>query len=146
MPVNGFTVGRDVTVTLAGPGGTGIVIPANSVTHFTKRPIKKEDWSHPLNLPPIPLILHDGWRGTVEVDRQDSTLDSFQAALEANYWAGLNNLSGTILESITETTGKNSQFRYDDVLYWVSEPGDGTPDRKLSQRIEWACGTRKQVS
>jgi hypothetical protein len=146
LPVNGFTVGRDISITLAGPGGGTIVIPASAVTHFTKRPLKKDDWSRPLNSPPIPLYLADGWRGTVDIDRQDASLDTFQANLEASYWAGQNILSGTMLESITETNGTSSQYRYDDVMYWVEDPGDGTPDKKVSQRIEWCCGTRKRVA
>jgi hypothetical protein len=146
VPVNGFTVGRDVVVTIAGPGGTPIVIDAADVTHFTKRPLKKDDWSRPLNSPPIPLYMPDGWRGTVDVDRQDPTLDTFQANLEATYWAGQNILAGTMLESVTEPNGTNSQYRYDDVMYWVEDPGDASADKRVSQRLEWCCGTRKRVA
>jgi hypothetical protein len=99
MPVNGYSVGRDVTVTISGPGGTSIVIPASAITSFNKRPGKREDYSRPLNSPPIPLYMPDGWRGTFSVDRQDPTFDTFQASQEANFWADQNVLSGTILES-----------------------------------------------
>jgi hypothetical protein len=146
MPVNGYSVGRDVTVTISGPGGTTIVIPASAVTAFDKRPGKREDYSRPLNSPPIPLYMPDGWRGTFSVDRQDPTLDTFQASQEANFWAGQNTLSGTILESITETNGSTSQYRYDDVMYWVDEPGAASADRKISQRVEWTAGRRTRVA
>lgn len=146
MPVNGFTVGRDVLVTIGGPGGANIVIPAFQVTKFTKRPLKKEDWSRPLNGPPIPLYMPDGWRGTVDVDRADATLDTFQAALEATYYAGQNTLSGTILESITENNGSNTQYRYDGVMFWIEEPGDAHQDKKIDQKLDWCASTRKRVA
>jgi hypothetical protein len=146
MPVNGYSVGRDVTVTVAGPGGTSIVIPASEITAFDKRPLKREDVSRPLNSPPMFLYMPDGWRGTFSVDRQDSTLDSFQAALEAAFWAGTNSLSGTILETITEPDGSTSQYRYNGVMLWVDEPGSAAADRKISQRVEWSASTRVQVS
>lgn len=146
MPINGFTVGRDVTVTLAGPGGTTIVIPASEVTHFEKRPLRREDWSRPLNSPPIPLYQPDGWRGQVGIDRQDASLDTFQANLEAQFWAGQNILSGWILETVTETNGTQTQYRYDDVMYWVEDPGMATADRRVQQRLDFCAGTRKRVA
>jgi hypothetical protein len=145
LPINGFTVGRDISVTVAGPGGTTIIIPSTAVTHFEKRPLRREDWSRPLNVPPIPLYQPDGWRGNIGVDRQDQTLDTFQAGIEAQFWAGQNTASGTILETITEVNGSTTQYRYDNVMFWLEDPGPGTADRRVQQRLEWCAGTRKRV-
>jgi hypothetical protein len=146
LPVNGFSVGRDYMIAINGPGGTTAVIPSSQITNFTKSPKKREDWSRPLNLPPIPLYVPDGWQGGCSIDREDNTLDTFQASNEANFWAGQSVLSGTIIESVTEPSGTVSQFRYDDVMFWVSNPGSATVDRKVEQHLEWCSGTRKRIS
>lgn len=146
MPVNGWSVGRDVTVTLAGPGGVSIIIPSSQVTHFDAKPLKREDWHRPLNSPPMPIYMPDGWRGTVEFDRGNNTLDQFQATLESNFWNGTNTLSGTILETITENDGSVSQYQFDGVMYWVDDPGNFRADSKVQQRLEFCAGTRTPVT
>lgn len=146
MPVNGYTVGRDLVVTMAGPGGQSIVIDSDQVTHFDAKPLKREDFARPLNSPPRPLYIPDGWRGTVEVDRADATLDTFQSNQEANFWNGQNILSGTMLETITEDDGSVTQYQFTSVMYWVEEPGTYRADGKVMQRIDFCAGQRKRIS
>jgi hypothetical protein len=50
-------------------------------------------------------------------------------------------LSGRVAIMLT----KDLISRYDDVMYWVEDPGDATADKKVSQRVDWCCGTRKRV-
>jgi hypothetical protein len=146
MAVNSYTIGRDVTVTLAGPGGTTTVIPSTAITKFDAKPQKREEWSRPLNLPPQPLYMPDGWKGNLEVDRQDATLDTFQSNLEATFWAGQNTLSGTVLVSVTEVNGAVTQYRFDGCMFWVDDPGSYNADNKVTQRLEFCAGTRKRVA
>jgi hypothetical protein len=35
---------------------------------------------------------------------------------------------------------------YDDVMYWVDDPGSTSADRKISQRVEWTAGRRTRVA
>lgn len=145
MPVNGFTVGRDVTITMVGANGVDLVLAPDQITNFDAKPIKKEDWSRPLNLPPKPLYLPDGWRGTVQLDRQDSSLDQFQSDYEQQYWNGENMLPGTILQTITEDDGTTTQYRFDGCMFWVEEPGQWHDGGKISQRMEFCASTRKKL-
>jgi hypothetical protein len=138
-------VGRDVTVTIAGAQGN-IVIPSSQVTHFDAKPLKREDWSRPLNSPPEPLYMPDGWRGTIEIDRSDATLDTFQATLEANFWNGSNQLSGTIVQTIVEDNGSITQYQYNNVMFWVEDPGNFRADGKVSQRMEFSAGIRLRIT
>lgn len=146
MPVNGYTVGRDVTVTLSGPGGTTIVIPASQITHFDAKPLKREEWARPLNSPPQPIYMPDGWRGTVEVDRLDATLDTFQSRLESNFWGGINTANGTAIETITEDNGSITQYQFNNVMYWVEDPGTFRADGIVRQRMEFCAGQRIRIS
>lgn len=146
MPVNGYTTGRDVTVTIVGPGGTNVILDPTQVTQFDAKPLKKEDWSRPLNLPPIPLYMPDGWRGTIQADRKDSSLDDMQDAQELSFWAGQNMRSGTIMETITESDGSLTQRRFDNCQFWVEEPGAYHGEGKITQRVEFCASTRKVVA
>lgn len=146
MPVNGFTVGRDITVTISGPGNNSIVISSDQVTMFDAKPGKKEVWSRPLNVPPQPVYMPDGWRGTIHVDRSDATLDTFLANLELNYWNGENTLPGSVLETITEDDGSVTQWQFPLCMFWVDDPGSYHADGLVVQRLEFCCGTRKRVA
>lgn len=145
MPVNGFTVGRDITVNIVGPDGVNIVLPPDQVTNFDAKPLKREDWSRPLNSPPKPLYMPDGWRGTIECDRKDSSLDNYQNSVEQAYWAGENMLSGTVLATITEGNGTTSQWLYEGCQFWVEETGNYRADGKVAQRVEFCASRRRNV-
>ena len=146
MPVNGFTVGRDVTVTLTGPGSTSIIISASQVTSFDAKPGKREVWSRPLNLPPLPLYMPDGWRGTLSVDRSDATLDTFLNTLEAAFWNGQNTLAGSVLQTITEDDGSITQWQFPNAMFWVDDPGAYHADGIINQRLEFCAGRRIRIS
>lgn len=146
MPVNGFTVGRDVTITISGPGNTSIVIPANQVTSFDAKPGKREVWSRPLNQPPMPVYMPDGWRGRVTIDRTDATLDTFLANLEQSFWQGQNQLAGSVLETITEDDGSVTQWQYPQAMFWVDDPGTYHADGIVQQHLEFCAGQRKRIS
>lgn len=90
MPVNGYTVGRDTTVNMTGPNGTNIILPPDQVTNFDAKPLKREEVSRPLNSPPKFLYMPDGWRLTIEADRQDASLDQYMSDVEQAFWAGAN--------------------------------------------------------
>jgi hypothetical protein len=130
---------------MAGSGGT-IVIPSAQVTHFDAKPIKKEAWSRPLNSPPQPIYMPDGWKGTIMVDRADATLDTFQAGLESAFWNGQNTLSGTIMQTITEDNGGTTQFQFINVMFWIEAPGAYAVDGIIKQTIEFCSGERKRVA
>lgn len=146
MPVNGFTVGRDVTITISGPGNTSIVIPADQVTSFDAKPGKREVWSRPLNQPPMPVYMPDGWRGRVTIDRSDATLDTFLANLESSFWNGQNQLPGSVLETITEDDGSVTQWQFPQAMFWVDDPGTYHADGIVAQHLEFCAGQRKRVS
>lgn len=146
MPVNGFTVGRDVTITITGPGATTIVISSDQVTQFDAKAGKREVWSRPLNSPPRPVYMPDGWQGTIHVDRSDATLDTFLANLELNFWNGQNTLPGSVLETITEDDGSITQWHFPNCMFWVTDPGAYHADGIVQQRLEFCCGTRVRVS
>lgn len=143
MPINGYTVGRDVTVNLQSPEGGltgGIVINPNQVTSFDARTMKREDWARPLNVPPMPIYMPDGWRGTLTVDRMDDTLDVYQDTIESDFWNGNNISAGTIRETITEVNGTITVKTYTNCMFWVDDLGSFRADGIVRQRVEFSAG------
>lgn len=144
MPVNGYSVGKDVKVTITSAGQNGvqaIVLDPTQITQFEAKPMKKEDWSRPLNVPPQPLYMPDGWKGTIEVDRKGNTLDMFQAAFENNFWnTNQNIVGGFIQEYITEPNGTMTLKTYANCMFWVDDPGTAKADGKIPQKIEFSAG------
>ena len=77
MPINGFSVGRDVSldvVTASGPLNFGLI------TKFSSKQSSKEEQIKGLDGITRPVRFFDGWSGSFSIERQDSLLDDFFAA------------------------------------------------------------------
>jgi hypothetical protein len=142
MPVNGFSVGRDVVLDIVGPTG---VLTFPLITGFTSKPDVMEHKVKGLDGLVRPVIFHDGWTGTFDIERQDNTLDDYWAQLEANYFTGINSPSLTITETITEVAGNVTQYRYEGVQLKLSDAGDWKGDSTVKQRVDFLCARRRKV-
>src|SRR5271163_2484306 len=109
MPINGFSLGKDLTYTIVGPSGT---LTINGVTDYTTKPLFTKLKHKGIDGTTEQAAIPDGWEISIKLDRQDPTLDNFFAALEASYFAGQNISNGTISENITESDGSVSKFQY----------------------------------
>lgn len=143
MPVDGFSVGRDYTLTIVTSRGT---LDLPGLTNFSKRP----EWTDVK----VKLItgrtrharFPDGWTGTFDVERMDSTVDDYFAQLEADYYVGVNEKPGTITETISEVDGSVSQYRYTGVLLKLDDAGAAAGDQTVKQRLSFVAETRVKVS
>jgi hypothetical protein len=143
MPLNSFSVGRDVALDIVTPTGP---IRFNLITKFmskqdiTDKKIKGIDGiTRHLRFP-------DGWSGSFDVERQDATADKYFAQVEANYYAGQNEVPCTITETITEPDGSVSQWRYVNVLLKYADAGEWKGDDSVKQKIDFVAARRLQVS
>lgn len=143
MPVNGYTVGRDITISVQTPSG---VLTLNGVTKFTKKrdsttkKVKKIDGkTDTLNFP-------DGWSGTIDIERQDSTVDDYFAAVEAGYYAGQNSLPGSITETTTEVSGATTQYQYTATVLNLTNAGDAMADETVKLKIDWTSQQRVKLA
>lgn len=145
MPVNNFSIGHDVTVTIFDVNSNSLVaFPAK--TGFSAEPIFKNLVSNPINGPPIFAEVPDGWKGTFDFDRTDPSIDIYFANFENTYYAGGNPLDGTITQIIQEkSTGSTTQFLFLGVAMKLSQSGIWRASEKVSQRIEWMASTRKRI-
>ncbi len=142
MPFNNFSVGKDVTLQIVTQQG---VLLSSLLTSFTSKQRTNDKTVKGLDGVMRPLFLPDGWEGTFEYERGSSDLDDFIAALEANYYAGEAITGATILETISETNGLTSQYRYEGVVFKLSDAGEWKGDSSVKMRLEFSASTRSKV-
>lgn len=143
MPINGFSVGRDVTLTIVTASGP---LNLSLVTGFQSAPTIAEVKVKGLDGITRHVRMPDGWTGSFNVERQDSTVDDYFAQLEANYYAGINEQPATITETITEVNGSVSQYRYLNVLLKLDDAGSWAGDQTVKQKLSFVAARRNKIA
>lgn len=143
MPVNSFSVGRDVTLVIVTPSGP---LSLNLITMFQSSPEMAEVKVKGLDGITRHARFFDGWRGSFNVERQDSTVDDYFAQLEANYYAGINEQPATITETITEVSGAVTQYRYLNVLFKLDDAGGWSGDQTVKQKLSFVAARRVKIA
>lgn len=140
MPQNGLSLGRDYKFDIYTATGL-LVLP--TLLNFKRRKINHKLTVKPLNSLPIHLNFQEGgWEGSFEVSRADGTLDAYFAALEAAYYAGTNQPTGVIQETIEEVAGVLSTYQYQGVVLYFEDAGDAEAEKNVIQRVSFAASTR----
>lgn len=143
MPVNGFSVGRDVTLDIIGPQGP---VKFALITKFSSKPNVTENKITGLDGICRYQLLPDSWEGSFEIERANNSLDDYFAELERQYYAGQNLPPGTITETITEPGGGISQYRYEQVQLKLDDAGEWSGDKSVAQKVMFYASRRKKVS
>ena len=142
MPINGYTVGRDVVVSIMTSTGP---LRIRQITGFKSKPDMTDQKIKRLDGVTDHLRFPDGWTGSFEVERQDATVDNYFAQLEANYYAGQNEQACEINETIENPDGSVSQFKYTGVLLKLDDAGDKKGNASVKQMISFLATRRLKV-
>jgi hypothetical protein len=142
MPLNNFTVGKDVQLVIQTQTGPLQL----TLTDFGSKPKTTTIHSKPLNGPPIEGYIPDGWDLTLKIDRLDTSADDFWAVYEAAYYAGQNQLAGVIYETISEASGSVSEWQYNGVVIKLDDAGQYSGDKKVEQTFSGFATTRIRVA
>lgn len=143
MPLNSYSVGRDLSLDITGPNGP---LSFSQIVGFTSKPDITDQKIKGLDGITRHLRFPDGWSGSFEIERQNSLLDDYWSQLEANYYAGLNELPVTITETIQEVNGSISQYRYLQVLLTIDDAGAFKGDASVHQKLRFVAARRVKVS
>ena len=143
MPINNFSVGRDLTLTIVTPSGP---LNLNLITGFDSSPDMPEIRVKGLDGITRHARFFDGWHGSFSIERSDNTVDAYFAQLEANYYAGFNELACTITETITEASGAVSQYRYLNVLLKLDAAGSWAGDQTVKQKLSFVAARRMAIA
>lgn len=143
MPLNGFSVGKDVSTNINTPSGPlnfGLVTSFESKPEYVKKKVKGIDGvTRHVNFP-------DGWVGSFECEREDSTLDDYVAAYEAGYYAGMDEGASSITESITEVAGNITQYIYIGVQLLLDDAGKWAGDSTVKQKVSFTAQQRIKLA
>nr|DAF77208.1 MAG TPA: hypothetical protein [Caudoviricetes sp.] len=143
MPINGYSVGRDVTLVLQTPAGP-LQIP--KITNFSRKQDITDERVKRIDGITDHVRFFDGWSGSFQLQRNGPAVDAYFSQLEANYYAGINEQPSQIFETIQEPNGAISQFRYDGVLLTLDNPGDVTGDATIKVSMTFVASRRIQLS
>lgn len=143
MPQLGYTLGRDVAVDINTPTGK-LRIP--KIMTFDAKPQVSNQKITPLNGVSDELQIPIGWNGTITAERMDGTLDDFWAQWEENYFNGIDQQRGTITESITESNGTLSVYRYEGVSFHLTDAGNKQGEKTVNQTLAFTANRRKKVN
>lgn len=143
MPVNDFSTGKDVSLTINLPSGP---FTLSGLTDLSMKPVYTDLKSKRINGDTVHAHIPDGWQGTIKRDRIDGTWDAFFAALEAAYYANTSIGEGTVKETIKERDGTVSQFRYERVVLKYDDPGSWSGDRKVEQTLTVSASRKTRVT
>ena len=142
MPINSFSVGRDISYSVVTSSGT---LTLNGKTGYSIKP-KFSDINHK-GLSGINKhgYIPDGWQIDMQFDRTDATLDNYFAQAEADYFAGVNQQGGTIFENTVEKDGSITTFRYTDVSLNFDNAGNWKGDSLIPISVSAMASRRIKV-
>lgn len=143
MPMNGFNVGRDVTLQIF--GSDGAVASWSTLTMFDKKQETVHVQSKGMDGVIRHLELPNGWTGSIGLNRSNSNVDDYFCQLESTYYSGGNVPAAQITETITEVNGGTTQYRYTGVMMKLDDAGQSSGENILSQKVSWAASKRLKI-
>ena len=144
MPVNGYSLGRDCSISLVTPTGT---LTLNGLYAFQAKPKYTQLESKPLNGVVNHAAIPQGGSGTFKLDRSDATVETYFTNFEAAYLSnGATNSNCTALETIQEADGSTSQWQYGGMQLMLEDSGNKEADKKVELTISFNYSTKTRLA
>ena len=140
MAQAGYSLGNDVTLVVIKPDGTTLNL--GKTTKFTAKQDDSMQTIAPLTGGTDHLRYFKGWSGSFDVERQGPELDQYFAQLEANFYAGIQELPVTLQQTIVEPSGAVSQYQFLKTILQYTDAGDWAADKSVSQKISFSSSRR----
>lgn len=144
MPINGISVGKDITITFNDASGNLITLTRMKSFSSKQKTSNRETASldginRHVNIPM-------GWEGSFELERTSAALDTYIASLENTYYSGQNVPTATITETITEPNGAVTSWQYVGCVFTYDNAGDWKAEEYITQKISFSAQQRNQQS
>lgn len=143
MPMNGFNVGRDVSLDVIGRNGQ--IASFNLITAFDAKQLTDKVSIRGIDGVVRFLELPGGWDGSFAIARADRVLDDFIADLEDAYYSGANVKASFITETITEPNGSISQWRYEGVMFKLDDAGSWKGNADVQMKLSWVASRKRKL-
>lgn len=145
MPMNGFSLGKDLSIDIFAPGGATPILSFALRTGFSPRQLTTQIKIKGSDGKNRNLYIPEGWEGSIDFTRQNSLIDDYFARLEAEYYSGLNGAPAQITETILNPDTSISQYRYTDVVMKYGNAGGWMSDNEIKLQIDWCASFRIKV-
>ncbi len=142
MSFTAFSVGRDTQLVVMVPSGR---IDLTYVTAFESHQLTQSVRVARMDGVNMGTELPKGWEGAFELDRGNSSVDDFIAAMEQQYLNGGGSVTGTMYQYITEPDGSTSTYQYDGVSFRLASSGTWRGDASVKQKLEFFAATRRRI-
>jgi hypothetical protein len=142
MTISAFSVGRDTQLVVIGPSGR---VDLAHVTSFDSRQVTQSIRVSRLDGSQMGMELPKGWEGSFELDRGDSTVEDFIAAMEQSYFNGSMDEFSSMYQYVSETDGSTSTYQYDTVVFHLSAAGLWRGDAAVKQKLEFFASRRRRI-
>jgi hypothetical protein len=140
---NGFNTGRDLTLNIV--GFDGAIHSFGLQTTFDAKQIVKKITIEGMDGLTRFLKIPGGWSGSFGYVKQDDLLDSYFAAMEAAYFNGQNIPASSVTETIQNTDGSTSQYRFTGVMLEYDDAGAWSGDADVKLKVSWDASRRIKV-
>lgn len=131
----GQSYGRDIRLDFNMADGSVLTLP--DITDYDIKPSNKTDSFVLINGRPIHNVIPAGGSGSVSLKRVNSAIEDFQAAFEANYYAGAAQLKGTLTETIVNPDGTVSQYQCQGVSLTIEDMGSWKGETAVTQSLKF---------
>jgi hypothetical protein len=142
MSVTAFSIGRDTQLVVMGPNGR---VDLSHVVGFESRQLTQSVRVSRIDGTQLGAELPRGWEGSFEVERGNSVLDDFVAALEQRHYDGAMPTPSTMYQYVTEVDGALSTYQYDGVVFRLANAGSWKGDAAVKQKLEFYASRRRRV-
>lgn len=142
MPINGYTVGRDLILTIVA-NGSPIRFPG--ITGFRSRQDTTEQKIVLMDGVVEHLRFFVGWSGSFSLERRSGVLDRYFNQLESNYYLGVSELPVFIDGVIKEQDGSITSHQYTKVLLKLDDAGEFRGDSNVKQSLSFIGSRRKDA-
>jgi hypothetical protein len=142
VAISAFSVGRDTQLVVIGPFGR---IDLAHVTVFDSRQVTQSVRVNRLDGNQMGVELPKGWEGSFELERGDSVVEDFIAAMEQSYFNGSVTGSSSMYQYVSEVDGSTSTYQYESVVFHLSNAGLWKGDAAVKQKLEFFASRRKRI-
>lgn len=144
MSVDGFTTGRDITISFITPEVGPLSL--SLITNWNAKQISSTQSPVGIDAEVRHARFFKGWSGSFKLERRDSTLDDYFALLEAAYWSGVDSKSASMTVTIAEARGNVTQWRFTKVLATYDDAGDYAGDATVKQSMSFLASKRFKIA
>ena len=144
MSVNGLNVGVDFNFGLFDTN-TQQVLPLGDVQSVKETAQKHDIKSMPYNAPPKFGYIPDGYSGTFAITRTGSQMEQLQILLANNFNNGVPIQSG-FLNKIVNDAGVVSKYQYTGVTFFLSDIGDISREKTVTQTMVWMASDKQRLA